>query len=181
MLVTRITTIDLRFDIVWAQNLGVAVNLDSAFCVNRRIQQNSIQIVEPFSSFATCQGGPQGSQEGAVTHDRDRLSFPDPSREMSQKPPHVWTRICDACWSVLGYGAVLCKMRQRDRLTSEDKSSSLAGSAETGGVDMTVIDVKPVILEAVSNTGSVHGSDPSALDGEPRISEPLTDRDSLWI
>jgi len=166
---------------VRTQNLMMTVNLDFTVGPYSRIQQDSIQIVEPIGSFATCQGGPQGSQEGAVAHHRDRLSFPDPSREMSQKPPHVWTRICDACWSVLGYGAVLCKMRQRDRLTSEDKSSSLAGSTETGGVDMTVIDVKPVILQAVSNTGSVHGSDPSALDGEPRISEPLTDRDSLWI
>jgi len=116
-----------------------------------------------------------------VTHDYDRLSFPDPSREMSQKSPHVWSRICDACWSVLGYGAVLCKMRKRTGSPLEDKSSSLASSAETGGVDMTVIDVKPVTLEAVSNTGSVHGSDPLSLSSEPRISEPLTDRDSLWI
>jgi len=159
----------------------MTVNLDFTVGPYSRIQQNSIQIVEPIGSFATCQGGPQGTQEGPVTHDYDRLSFPDPSREMSQKSPHVWSRICDACWSVLGYGAVLCKMRKRTGSPLEDKSSSLASSAETGGVDMTVIDVKPVTLEAVSNTGSVHGSDPLSLSSEPRISEPLTDRDSLWI
>jgi hypothetical protein len=116
-----------------------------------------------------------------VTHDRDRLSFPDPSREMSQESPHVWSRICDACWSVLGYGAVLCKMRKRTGSPQEDKSGSLAGSAETGGVDMTVINVKPVILEAVPDSRTIEGSDPFSLNAESRISEPLTDRDSLWI
>jgi hypothetical protein len=166
---------------VRTQNLMMTVNLDFTVGPYSRIQQNSIQIVEPIGSFATCQGGPQGSQEGAVADDRDRLSFPDPSREMSQKPPHVWTRICDACWSVLWYGAVLCKMRKRTGSPQEDKSGSLAGSAETGGVDMTAIDVKPVILEAVPDSRPITQSDPPALDGEPRISEPLTDRDSLWI
>jgi hypothetical protein len=166
---------------VWTQNLMMTVNLDSTFGVNRRIQQDPIQIVEPIGSCATRERRPQGPQEGAVTHDRDRLSFPDPSREMSQKPPHVWTRICDACWSVLGYGTVLCKMRKRTGSPQEDKSGSLAGSTETGGVDMTAIDVKPVILEAVPDCRPIMQSDPPALDGEPRISEPLTDRDSLWV
>lgn len=166
---------------VRTQNLMMTVNLDSAFCVNRRIQQNPIQIVEPIGLHATRERRPQGPQEGAVADDRDRLSFPDPSREMSQKSPHVWSRVCDACWSVLGYGAVLCKMRKRTGSPLEDKSSSLASSAEMGGVDATVIDIKPVTLEAVPDSRPITQSDPPALDGEPRISEPLTDRDSLWI
>jgi hypothetical protein len=72
-------------------------------------------------------------------------------------------------------------MRKRTGGPQEDKSSSLAGSAETGGVDMTVINVKPVILEAVPDSRTIEGSDPFSLNAESRISEPLTDRDSLWI
>jgi len=100
---------------------------------------------------------------------------------MSQESPNVWTRVCGACWSVLGYGTVVCKMRHRDRVTSEEKSGSLAGSAETGGVDAPVIDVKPVTLEAVSNAGSVERSDPLSFGGEPRISESLTDSNRVWV
>ena len=100
---------------------------------------------------------------------------------MSGESVPVWRRIVLCCWSIFGYFAIFSKVGQSPRPTTEDETRSLPGSAEQGGSDQTVIDVKPEASELSGEKGAVLGGGSSPVDGKPRVSQSLTDGDELWI